>query len=62
MSGRAVAPKPSEKKPVPMLRTNMYFTVPQMDKLAALSVSTGLSIAEHVRRAVDEYLAAQRVS
>lgn len=45
-----------------MLRTNMYFTVPQMDKLGALSVSTGLSIAEHVRRAVDEYLAAQRVS
>lgn len=41
-----------------MHRTNMYFTGPQMDTLAAMSASTGLSIAELVRRAVDEYLAA----
>lgn len=42
-------------------RTNMYFTAPQMDTLAALSASTGLSIAELVRRAVDAYLEARIV-
>lgn len=39
-----------------MHRTNMYFTTPQVEELSALSDSTGLSVAEHVRRAVDEYL------
>lgn len=39
-----------------MRRTNMYFTTPQMDKLSRLSDETGLSVAELVRRAVDDYL------
>lgn len=42
-----------------MHRTNMYFTAPQMESLTALSISTGLSIAELVRRAVDKYLAGE---
>lgn len=50
-----------EEKPTypSMRRTNMYFTHPQMEKLTALSIETGLSAAELVRRAVDEYLARQ---
>lgn len=39
-----------------MRRTNMYFTAPQVDKLSTLSAETGLSVAELVRRAVDDYL------
>ncbi len=43
-----------------MRRTNMYFSAPQMEELTAMSASTGLSIAELVRRAVDAYLATAR--
>lgn len=54
---------PQEKKSahVSLRRTNMYFTAPQMEKLTALSSSSGMSISELVRRAVDEYLAGQQV-
>jgi predicted DNA-binding protein len=38
-------------------RTNIYLTTDQMKKLKALNEKTGASIAELVRRAVDEYLA-----
>lgn len=55
MSANAAGQKQPQKKH----RTNMYFTVPQMNSLTELSASTGLSIAELVRRAVDEYLAGQ---
>lgn len=50
-----------EQKPDHQLmhRTNMYFTAPQMEKLSSLSSSTGLSAAEIVRRAVDEYFIRQ---
>lgn len=34
----------------------MYFPVPMFKALAALAKRTGISIAEHVRRAVDLYL------
>lgn len=46
----------SPKNASSMHRTNMYFTLPQMEKLSIMSGSTGLSVAELVRRAVDEYL------
>ena len=46
----------SQKNASSMRRTNMYFTAPQMEKLSIMSESTGLSVAELVRRAVDEYL------
>jgi hypothetical protein len=39
-----------------MKRTNMYFPQPMFKRLAELAKRTGISIAEHVRRAVDEYL------
>ena len=42
-----------------MKRTNMYFTELQFDALTNLSEKTGLSVAEHVRRAVDRYLKTQ---
>lgn len=54
---------PSEKKKpsasenvAAMRRTNMYFSAPQMERLSSLSETSGLSVAEHVRRAVDAYL------
>jgi hypothetical protein len=50
-----------ERKPTQpsMRRTNMYFSAPQMDKLFAMSAETGLSVAELVRRAVDDYIRRQ---
>ena len=39
-----------------MNRTNIYLSDRQLDRLEHLSVFTGLSRAELVRRAVDEYL------
>ena len=39
-----------------MIRTNFNYTKPQTDRLKLLSKHTGLTTAELVRRAVDEYL------
>ncbi len=39
-----------------MKRTNIFLPQPTIDKLKALSKETGLSVAELIRRAVDEYL------
>ena len=40
-----------------MIKINAYFTKQQVEALKALTKSTGLSQAEHMRRAVDAYLA-----
>lgn len=37
-------------------RTNIYLTKPQLERLRALASESGLSVAELVRRAVDDYL------
>lgn len=39
-----------------MIRRVFYITKVQFDKLLALSEETGLSLPEHVRRAIDDYL------
>jgi predicted DNA-binding protein len=39
-----------------MKRTNFHLSDPQKKKLEQLSKKTGLSVAELIRRAVDEYL------
>ena len=39
-----------------MKRVTYHFTEQQIKRLGMLSRRTGLSVAEHVRRAVDEYL------
>jgi predicted DNA-binding protein len=38
------------------VRTNIYLTQPQKDKLEKLSKKTGLATAEIIRRAIDAYL------
>jgi predicted DNA-binding protein len=43
-----------------MKRTNIFFPKVLLDRLGALSKLTGLSVAEHVRRAVDAYLKKQK--
>jgi metal-responsive CopG/Arc/MetJ family transcriptional regulator len=40
----------------PMIRTNIYLPEPVLKKLQSLSKKTGVSVAELVRRALDEYL------
>jgi len=42
-----------------MKRTNIHLTDKQRQELKALSERTGLKAAEHIRRAVDEYLIKQ---
>jgi predicted DNA-binding protein len=42
-----------------MKRTNIHLTEPQIKRLLSLSKVTGLSVAELVRRAVDQYLASE---
>jgi hypothetical protein len=37
-------------------RTNIYLSDLQLKKLKSLAKRTDLSLAEHVRRAVDQYL------
>jgi predicted DNA-binding protein len=37
-------------------RTNIYLTQEQLEKLNVLSVETGISMTEMVRRSIDEYL------
>jgi predicted DNA-binding protein len=39
-----------------MKRVNYYITVIQLNKLKMLSNDTGLSVSEHIRRAIDLYL------
>jgi len=39
-----------------MKRTHVFLPEPVVAALRALADKTGLSVAEHVRRAVDEYL------
>lgn len=39
-----------------MKRVNFYLTEQQIAKLKELFKSTGLSISEHIRRAIDEYV------
>jgi predicted DNA-binding protein len=41
---------------VRMIRTNIYLPEPTVKRLKALSKKTGVSVAELVRRALDEYL------
>jgi len=43
-----------------MKRTNIFLPIPLLAKLRALSDATGLSVAEHIRRAIDEYLKRQK--
>jgi Ribbon-helix-helix protein, copG family len=40
-----------------MIRTNIFLTEPQLAALRRLSDSTGLSVAELIRRAIDTYMA-----
>jgi predicted DNA-binding protein len=37
-------------------RTNIYLTDPSVAKLQELAKQTGLSVAELIRRAIDEFL------
>ena len=39
-----------------MIRKNMHLTQQQVNMLKSLSQRTGLSVAEIVRRAIDDYL------
>ena len=39
-----------------MKRTNIHLTEPQRKRLKELAKKTGLTAAEHVRRAIDAYL------
>lgn len=39
-----------------MIRTNIHLARQALDRLRALSAATGITVAEHVRRAVDAYL------
>ena len=39
-----------------MIRTNIHLTEKQLEALRKLSEDTGLTVAEHIRRAIDEYL------
>jgi len=40
-----------------MVRTNIFLTEPQLAALRRLADSTGLSVAELIRRAIDSYIA-----
>jgi metal-responsive CopG/Arc/MetJ family transcriptional regulator len=39
-----------------MIRVNFYLSKLQVDKLKEISQSSGLSISEHIRRAIDLYI------
>jgi predicted DNA-binding protein len=43
-----------------MRRTNIFLPEPLIERLRALSERTGLSVAELIRRAIDEYLKRQK--
>lgn len=42
-----------------MIRTNIYLTELQMKKFKAISKKSGLSVAELIRRVLDEWLEKQ---
>ena len=42
------------------IRVNFHLTVSEIESLRALATSTGLSVADLIRRAVDAYLANQQ--
>lgn len=42
-----------------MKRTHLFLPDPVIAALKALSEKTGLSVAEHIRRAIDQYLKRQ---
>lgn len=42
-----------------MKRTHVFLPEPVIAALRTLSEKTGLSVAEHIRRAIDEYLKRQ---
>jgi hypothetical protein len=44
-----------------MVRTNIFLTAPQLAALQTLAHSSGLSVAELVRRAIDLYLTPQQI-
>lgn len=39
-----------------MKRSSFYFPAEMTAKLKALAVKTGISVSEHIRRAIDAYL------
>jgi predicted DNA-binding protein len=43
-----------------MKRTNIFLPEQLLERLRALADKTGLSVAEHIRRAIDEYLKRQK--
>ena len=43
-----------------MKRTHVFLPEPVLAALRAMSDMSGLSVAEHIRRAVDEYLKRQK--
>ncbi len=43
-----------------MKKMNLYLPEQQIEALQALSKKTGISVSEHIRRAVSEYLAKLR--
>jgi predicted DNA-binding protein len=43
-----------------MKRTNIFLPEQLIERLKALAEKTGLSVAEHIRRAIDEYLKRQK--
>ena len=45
---------------VGMKRTHIFLPEPVLTALKALSDKTGLSVAEHIRRAIDAYLKRQK--
>ncbi|MGD0626603.1 MAG: ribbon-helix-helix domain-containing protein [Thermodesulfobacteriota bacterium] len=47
-------------RPKLLTAINFYVATAQIKGLKALSKKTGLSVSEHVRRAIDEYLKEQR--
>jgi len=45
-----------------MRKKNTYFSIIQLKLLEGLAEVTGITVAEHIRRAVDLYLKEQNVS
>ena len=39
-----------------LVRKNFYITVIQWEKFESVSQKTGLTISEHIRRAIDSYI------
>ena len=43
-----------------MKKTNLYLTEPSIQRIQVLAAKTGLSVAELIRRAIDEFLKKQK--